>query len=166
MKFRHRCGEQRALTLTLQDTCLRMTIILISIQQGSRCFIYLQSATLAPVFILHAVSPFGRALTRHSMLTVSNSPACIHSRPSSFWPCPSLITSHPICPQLVTWHFSPILLLPITCLYFSRCPEQFGLPGNPRVLGSSREYRKTVGKNTECKSQSWIPKPAPQSPPR
>lgn len=71
-----------------------------------------------------------------------------------------------MCPQLVTWHFSPILFLPMTCLYFSRCPEQFGLPGNSLLLGFSWEYLKTL-ENTECKSfQNCIPKPAPRYLPR
>lgn len=87
----------------------------VSIQPGSRCFIYLPSPTLLPCLnSAHASLPHGRTMTHDAHH--QKSPERASSTVSLLrWPCPSPILSSYVL--ILSLGISrPILFLPVTCL--------------------------------------------------
>lgn len=106
MKFRHSCGEQRALTPTLQETASERWTVLTSIQHESRCFIHLQSPTLLP-HLYSACASLGKGVNMAFEAHGQQEPR-LHSCPCSFWLCPlSVLSPYVLILSLGISHPSP-----------------------------------------------------------
>ena len=136
------------------------TITRVSIQAGSRCFVYLPNPTLLPhLYSARASLPCSRTTTcdAHHQKSPESASCAVSLLP---WPRPSpILSSYVLSLSLgIYTHTHTHSLSPNDMsLHFSRCPEQFGWPGGSLLLGSSWEYLKTL-ENSDWKSfQDWIP---------
>ena len=89
----------------------------VSIQAGSRCFVYLPNPTLLPrLYSARASLPYSRTTTRDTQKSPGDTLRCVPAPLTLSFPNSLLI-----CSQLITWHFHthsprPALFLPMTCL--------------------------------------------------